>query len=52
MIAGTAPSQAASTPDSNSPSWLEVLMKIEFTALTRPRRRGQVLPFAMAKDKT
>src|SRR5665213_736719 len=33
----TGPSQAAVTPDSNSPSWFEVPMNRVLTALTRPR---------------
>ena len=36
-------SQAAVTPDSNSPSWLDAPMKIEFTALTRPLISSGVL---------
>src|SRR5882724_4091820 len=35
--AGTAPSSAAARPDSKAPSWLEVPVKSECTALTRPR---------------
>ena len=34
---GTTPSHAAVTPDSNSPSWFDVPMNSELTALTRPR---------------
>jgi hypothetical protein len=34
---GTVPNKAAVTPDSNSPSWFEVPLHIECTALTRPR---------------
>ena len=33
----TDPKSAAVAPDSNSPSWLEAPIKIEFTADTRPR---------------
>ena len=35
--AGTTPNKAAVKPDSNSPSWFDVPINIEFTALTRPR---------------
>ncbi len=31
------PSRAAATPDSKAPSWFEVPVKSECTALTRPR---------------
>ena len=34
--AGTAPTSAAITPDSNSPSWLDALTNSVLTALTRP----------------
>jgi hypothetical protein len=40
--AGTAPNSAAVNPDSNSPSWLDLPMKSEFTALTRPRMASGV----------
>ena len=35
--AGTVPNHEAVSPDSNSPSWFELPMNIEFTALTLPR---------------
>src|SRR2546426_11038097 len=35
--AGTAPRSAAVRPDSNSPSWFDVPVNSECTALTRPR---------------
>src|SRR5215813_12284836 len=34
---GTVPTSAATSPDSNAPSWFEVPVKSECTALTRPR---------------
>ena len=34
--AGTVPTRAATRPDSNAPSWLDVPVKSECTALTRP----------------
>ena len=38
----TGPSHAAVAPDSNSPSWFYAPMKIELTALTRPRMASGV----------
>ena len=40
--AGTAPTSAAATPDSNAPSSFEALMKTISTALTRPRSSSGV----------
>ena len=40
--AGTAPTSAAATPDSNAPSSFDALMKTISTALTRPRSSSGV----------
>src|SRR5437764_8493200 len=40
--AATGPNNAASNPDSNSPSWLEVPVVSECAALTRPRMASGV----------
>jgi hypothetical protein len=48
--AGTVPNHDAVKPDSNSPSWLEVPMNIELTALTLPRISSGVCSWTRLPD--